>query len=280
MAELQLYDEASLLERLSKGLKKRFAILLLALLTTCLWCCAMYAQQGSQDMAVPEDKGWQHTPKPSVARGQPATAAKTQSTKSGGGDVAENVRRQRDKLFEGYSFTRLDKPVDSSVYVGRMVSFPPMPQVSPCEVSNIVVGTITDFQPYLTGDHTAIYAELYATVESVLKNTGNELTIGSEIVFLSHGGTLILPDKRVISSPRNRDKSRFQPGHKYVFFANYKDDTESYGVPEVWEINDGRGTRVIPVGILADRGSRSRFIGAHVEDFLSTLMAELNSCNQ
>lgn len=65
-----------------------------------------------------------------------------------------------------------------------------------------------------------------------------------------------------------------------MFFANYYNDTESYGVPEVWEIRDGRVTRVIPEGILADGGSRSRLMGAHGEDFLSMLKAELNACDQ
>ncbi|HWR36551.1 MAG TPA: hypothetical protein VN622_11840 [Clostridia bacterium] len=223
-----------------------------------------------------EDKGWQQTPKP-AASARP---------------VSEAVRQARDQHFAPYSSpTPLDDPEErssstNSAIIGGTLSEPRIIKGLPvCQVANIFVATITDFQPFLSNSRTALYTEMYFRVDQIIKSpstdsTDNKLSVGSEITTLLPGGSFALPNGRIITPRQPQKRSRLQSGQTYVFFGDYVPSTESYSPLKLWEVERGLMKPVSEDDTLSEQQGRSHHAGSTLAEFLDIIESQRNLCDK
>ena len=105
----------------------------------------------------------------------------------------------------------------------------------------IVVGRFEDYQVYLTPSRLSVYTGLRLSVEQVLKAGSTGITPGQTIDLLVGGGTVLLADGRTISDHAYDPSGDYsvQPGHRYVFFLEYRSQGEFFRDHKDWELIDG-----------------------------------------
>lgn len=167
-----------------------------------------------------------------------------------------------------------DKPAVSIARSGSRGRIDPLPAAMSAAV---VVATITDYQPFLSEDHTAIYTELYANVEQVFKDTTKSLTPGSTLTLIKSGGALRLPGGRVIKDLGINGNNFVDVKKRYVLFLTYDLATHAFEILKPWQLIDGRVTPLAVDDRNEVQSGRSRYAEMTESAFLAAVQQQASS---
>jgi hypothetical protein len=134
----------------------------------------------------------------------------------------------------------------------------------------VVVGTVTDFQPYFSNDRTAIYTELRVQVEKVFKDKVQ--AVNHKIAIDQLGGAIRLSNGRVASHISAPLDSEIDVGKRYVLFLAYSDATKTFSVVKAWELRRGRAQPVAKTDLTRDNlHGTEKYSGMPEADFLNAV---------
>lgn len=143
-------------------------------------------------------------------------------------------------------------------------------QWSPLPVAEsdfIVLGTVARVQPYLSEDESSIYTEFTVNIEEVLKNDNQQsLYAGNSVVVDRQGGSLRMPDGRVVRYEVSGIGRTPRAGRRYVLFLKRINEGEDLSIIVSYEL---RGNRVFSL-----RG-HTPYEGDSEEAFMNELRAAI-----
>jgi hypothetical protein len=146
----------------------------------------------------------------------------------------------------------------------------------------IVVGSFDDYQVYLTPSRLSIYTDLRLSVEQVLKAGPTAITPGQTIDLLIGGGTVLLADGRTISDHAYDPTGDYslQPGHRYVFFLEYRSQGEFFRDHKDWELANGIAVPDRLDEVIRAREGRAKYSGLPEDAFIEALRKAILQYNQ
>lgn len=211
------------------------------------------------------------TPSPSWARTPSPNPPPEDAT------VSPAVRQARDRVFNDKTGTRprLDNAGDgpqvpdiSGIYLVKIDALP-------VKLSDaVVVGSLTSYAAFLSGDHTVIYTELYVRIEQVFKDSTGLLHPGGLVTLPQMGGVLTMENGRVLRYPvtaGTHSLNDLEVNKKYTLFLTYASSLKVFSIIKTWELLE---TEVIPL-LPADRDETDRSGGIYAMmneyQFLTTL---------
>jgi hypothetical protein len=109
------------------------------------------------------------------------------------------------------------------------------------ESNEVVVGTVTVGQAFLSNDKRRIYSEFKVEVKEVIKTSGSAyLRVGDSIDIERIGGRIKLPSGKILVRG-NMPDSMPEIGGRYVFFLKFDPHTDDYPLVTGYQLN---GTQV------------------------------------
>jgi hypothetical protein len=188
-----------------------------------------------------------------TSNSQPQTAVKEawkSETKTSDEHAPDSNRLIRDSVFNDKTGQKkaLDLPrATGEVLIGHSNN-PPyyvrIPAIPSQQSDAVVVGKITDFQPYLSSDRTHLYTELTVTVERVMKDDAAAIGSKSTIAILEAGGNLTLANGKVVKDDFVPSNHRLEIGARYVLFLQHYPKGDYFRVVKNWEL---QGSHVVPI---------------------------------
>ena len=140
------------------------------------------------------------------------------------------------------------------------------------ESSIVISGTITDYQPFLSSDKGSINTEITVKVEEVFQaKPGFSVSKGDSLTIKRLGGSLQLPDGRIVTRTVMGLGKPLQPGRTYVLFLSRSSLVPRYGVVVAWEL---RGGRVLPADVSCGPEEEAEFTTLSAELFLQRVRSE------
>lgn len=109
----------------------------------------------------------------------------------------------------------------------------------------VALGEIVSVQTFFSEDKTDIYRESTFRISEILKPGGRALKVGDSLGILSKGGSLRLPNGRIVTSEYRGDGSPLARGH-YLLFLHERSDVPRFGVVTAWEL---RSEQVLPTSV-------------------------------
>lgn len=103
--------------------------------------------------------------------------------------------------------------------------------------SIILVGEATEHQPYLSADHSCVYTELSVKVSEVFQRRKDLPSGLSKITITQRGGTVKLPNGKLLSSLGINGETLLQMNIPYLLFLSYSKPTDDYTVLRAWDIS-------------------------------------------
>jgi hypothetical protein len=123
---------------------------------------------------------------------------------------------------------------------GRVEHTSDIPPLPVALSDSIVLGTVTNIQPYLTEAETSIYSEFTITIEEVFKNDENgSLLTGKTIVVDREGGALRLSNGRVLRYEVSGVGKLPRLDKKYVFFLKRINQGQDISILSGYELRGG-----------------------------------------
>lgn len=177
--------------------------------------------------------------KTSSAPRRPSWALQPPNTATGV-EVSPAIREARSHAFDDRFGIRHrldeDRPVrfDSGSFADR-------PATEPLPVAgsdDVVVGAVSSYQSFLSSDHTAIYTELYVTVERVLKSRSYDVSPGSVLTILKSGGALQHNGKLLKFAPTGSMTEELDIKERYVLFLKSEPKLSAYRDLEAWRLEN------------------------------------------
>jgi hypothetical protein len=146
----------------------------------------------------------------------------------------------------------------------------------------IVVGSFEDYQVYLTPSRLSIFTDLKLSVEQVFEPGPIGISQGQTIDLLIGGGTVLLPDGRTISDHAYDPTGNYslQPGHRYVFFLEYRSHGEFFRDHKDWELVNGISVPNRLDEAIRAREGRARYSGLGEDAFIEALRKAILQYNQ
>jgi hypothetical protein len=115
------------------------------------------------------------------------------------------------------------------------------PKALPTDQSDAVaVAQATAFQPYLSSDHSRVYAELQTRPLDIVADRSETLNRDVTFVVLQEGGTLILPNGKVVSSMPFGGANPIQLAKRYLLFLKYHPTLQAFTVVKSWDLSGDR----------------------------------------
>jgi hypothetical protein len=184
------------------------------------------------------------------------------------------LRFERSARFDDDSGSkrRLDispEDPDPTVFHGASVYYTKQAPLPSSQSNAVVLGSMTGFQAYFSGDKTAIYTELQIHVEKIFKGQLRE--IGSAIVVDEGGGAIRLPDGRVAKQTRFPMETDVDVGNRYVLFLTFDDKTQSFRIVKAWELKNGQAQPLAKTDLKDQKTGVSKYAGMPEVDFLNAV---------
>jgi hypothetical protein len=159
-------------------------------------------------------------------------------------EVDPAIRQVRSEAFNDRSGIRqrLDEPKPSKRMIGYGSSATPGER-EPLLVGDsdaIAVGTVTGYQSFFSADRTAIYTELYLTVEKVLKTSLSEVTQGAVLTILRTGGALRHDGAILTFPPTGTGSEELDLNGRYVLILKSNPELKVYRDDEGWRLENNR----------------------------------------
>jgi hypothetical protein len=159
--------------------------------------------------------------------------------------TSADERAERDAIDKLYN-NRGGSPLDQELPLGgitRDLTFDFFSFGSPlpfAESSITVLGTVTDYQPFLSGDKRSIYTEITVKVEEVLRaKPGFNVRKNDHLTITRMDGSAVLPNGRVVTFLVHGVGNPLPPGRRYVLFLSRHAALPRYGVATAWELRGG-----------------------------------------
>lgn len=150
------------------------------------------------------------------------------------------IRQARNLMFNtpfGVPLVSHD-PGDKSVVGSGGADFFETRNPIPTQMSDaVVVATAVSFQPFLSVDRSMVYSELATTPFEVLKDKTNSLVPGSSFIALQQGGTLQLPDGKVVNAVPYGGKNPIRLMTRYLLFLRYHPQEQAFTVIRSWDLS-------------------------------------------
>jgi len=153
--------------------------------------------------------------------------------------------------------------------VGSIVTLTPLPEL-PLETSDVVViGEVTNIQPFLTSSQAALYTEY--TLRTV--NTVKPKVLENEtLLLLRRGGKTRLDDGRVVQwKVTGQGDDPQSDGRQYLFLLKYSPEIDAYLLLKMWHVENGLIKAAFPVEKANALIFRSENDGRLVADVISSL---------
>ena len=135
----------------------------------------------------------------------------------------------------------------------------------------IVVGTISGVLAYQSNDHRAIYTETTIELEQVLSDEDGVASARRTAAIVQVGGSIVLPDGRVLSHSVQGRGAPLQNGGRYAFFLSYVKQAQCYKLTKAWGLLDGKASAVSPGDLSRARKGTSLYNGMSEAEFLRAL---------
>ena len=153
------------------------------------------------------------------------------------------VRRARNQMFN----TRGAQPLrphyvgDKSAPSGGGFDFAVTRGPVPIQTSDLVViGMVSNFQPFLSTDKSMVYSELSLSPTDVLKDNTHLVTPSVPITILQRGGTLRLPDQEVLNSVPYGGSNPIRIATRYLLFLKYQKAQQAFTVIRAWDLSGAK----------------------------------------
>lgn len=144
----------------------------------------------------------------------------------------------------------------------------------------MAVVTFERFHPHLSPTHRSIYTELDLRSEQLLKY--NRLTVqnGDTLTVILRGGTIALPNGRVISQAIAHELYTLQPSHRYLVFFRHETPGDYYTVAKSWELRDGKAQPNSPDDVIRKEKGVTAFAGMSETEFLERARRAAEQANR
>jgi hypothetical protein len=116
-------------------------------------------------------------------------------------------------------------------------SVPEIPPVGP--ESAVIVARFSSYTAVLSSTHRSVYTEIALIIQQVVHVGDDPLRSGDVITVLHPGGTVLLPEGRVLSYLTDRESFSLQPNHTYLLVVSRKPDGHFYVVDKAWDVSTG-----------------------------------------
>jgi hypothetical protein len=185
-------------------------------------------------------------------------------------DPSERARRQaKGKKYNNKHAPKLEQ-VDGVYVVNES-----LPTLSALPIENssaVILGEIKDAKAYLSEDGTAVYSEFIVNIQSVLKDSGEGLSVGSLTEAQRYGGRLRLPSGKIVTaSVDHQDMPRV--GGKYVLFLT-GNEAEGFSILSGYEL---RGGKVHPLDSIRPTHPMAQYKGRDESTLLNDLFSVLSN---
>jgi hypothetical protein len=224
--------------------KRRFFILLF-LVAICANGQYLVAQNGSQASGYDQwgHPAWVNIPKPERVEAT-SDNAKTVVQQTSNLSVQQtnniSVRQARNLLFNNiYSKPLIPHdPTDKNISGGGGADFYETTSPTPTSMSDAtVIGTAVSFQPFWSADKSVVYSELEFIPTEIIKDKSNNLTPKSSLVILQRGGTLQMPDGKIVKSVPYGGSNPIRLETRYLLFLRYHPQEQCFTVIRSWDLS-------------------------------------------
>lgn len=183
----------------------------------------------SPDQPKEDRSAWKRTAKPLVVEpADPARRARIEKWDRRFDELMNSTETLEQRSAEGIGYG-----IAPPGYVAEPEDLPVRPELS------IVVAKFEAYQMHLSHTHRSLYTEITMRVERSLYPGPTLLAPGSTVTLLEDGGTVQLPDGRVLSISESYNPSGFRPGHRYLLFLRYETKYDHFLVTRCWELRNG-----------------------------------------
>jgi len=123
---------------------------------------------------------------------------------------------------------------------------------------------------------------LKITVLEALKDSSGLLAHTNSLAILKTGGSIRLPDGRVIEYPAVTADvaTAIDLGRRYVLFLRFDSETETFAIVKAWEIQDGRAAPLDPFDLRDANSHSSPYAGLEESLFLSAVRNSISATNK
>lgn len=137
----------------------------------------------------------------------------------------------------------------------------------------IVVGTFKDFRVHLSPTHRSIYTRITLVLDQVLDPGPSGVKAGQEADYLIPGGTVRLDNGSVLSHRilQTDRKYSIEPGHRYLFFLQFRPEGNFFVGRGDWELRDGWAIPKNSCYVAPVREGRSHYAGMSEAQFLDAI---------
>jgi hypothetical protein len=195
--------------------------------------------------------------------------------------VGETVRAARAELFDipGWP-SLLDVPKvppgapPPPPPAGTVVRLIPLPELPIDNSDVVVVGEVSNVQPFLTSSRSSLYTEYTIRVLDTVKSAAKVPVTDSLVVF-RQGGVARLESGRVIEWPVSGRGDPLMLRQQYLFFLTYRGEAEAYLVDKFWHVKDGSIKAAYPDEKARASQFRSENDGRLLTEVVSLLKARL-----
>ncbi|MCC7235161.1 MAG: hypothetical protein IT163_07650 [Bryobacterales bacterium] len=192
-------------------------------------------------------------------------------------NVLPAIRAARNKRFNVRLPYSMLEPFPSGVgYPSVSYKFTNFPELPIQEADTVVVGTVTDVQPFLSEDRKGIYTEYKVNVTEVLKiSAPTVVRPGLSMTLARAGGAAQLLDGHEV---KHRITNDVVPTNRkeYLLFLIYEPTLETFDYIKLWLIEDGALRPVCPDDIGRRHSGTSQYAGISKVEVLRLIKAKLN----
>jgi hypothetical protein len=149
----------------------------------------------------------------------------------------------------------------------------PMPPLPFGRSSIAILGEVVKTQPYLSEDKRQLYTEFTVRVNEVFwTSSGFAVNGGDTVLIVREGGSLRLPDGRVVTRVLRGRGNALQGARKYVLFLGDTPGIARYYVETAYELHSGR---VIPTEVHCSLQEANDLSAKGEQGFLATVRAAI-----
>jgi hypothetical protein len=152
-----------------------------------------------------------------------------------------------------------------------------MPELPVTQADTILIGVVTDIQPYFSSDRKNIYSEYSIAVERVMKRH-SEAKFSDRVELNRDGfnlGPVRLPSGRVIERPARGYGNEFAKGGRYLFFLQYEPRGDVFHAWKAWRLHNGKAEPMAGDDLARAHKGESLYAGHLEEIILSDLMSQI-----
>jgi hypothetical protein len=144
----------------------------------------------------------------------------------------------------------------------------PIPELPGALADTIVLGTISNVQPYLTANHKGVFTEISVDVEMVFDHLG---PLGHTLTIAAPGGFFRLPNGWIADQQVDGMGRPLSLKGRYVLFLKYEPKIAGFRIVKGWELIEGKAAAMAPDDLLRIRQGRSVFDGMPEANFISAV---------